>query len=142
MRVFEVSPVLAVVLALGCGGNGPPAETPSVGSAPAAEAAAEAAAEPPAGGAGAPAGGTAATKPAKASAGGGIPAGQTATDKPVKPGLDACNALLDHIQSVSSEAIDRADMKEACLNEWPETLIECFKVARDDGSLEACWPAH
>ena len=79
--------------------------------------------------------------PADAPAGGGS-AGEAAADKPAKPRPEACNELLDHIQSVSSEAIDRAGMTDACLNQWPEAQINCFKAAGDDAAVEACWPAH
>lgn len=129
--------ILAFGITLGCGGSQPTAEVPTGSGGPADPPAAKDANEPPADGAGAPAGGMATDKASKASGAGGAPAGA-----PARPSADACKAVLDHMQSVSSEAIDRQGMGDACLNQWTATQIDCFKAAKDDATLAACWPAH
>jgi|JI10StandDraft_1071094.scaffolds.fasta_scaffold484101_2 hypothetical protein len=50
-----------------------------------------------------------------------------------------CEALLEHVQSVSTEAIDRDGMLAACQDEWTDARADCLAAARNDDDVAACW---
>lgn len=50
-----------------------------------------------------------------------------------------CAAILDHLESVSVEAIDREGMMTACLEEWSEARAACLETAADNDGIAACW---
>jgi hypothetical protein len=51
----------------------------------------------------------------------------------------ACEALLDHLQAISFEAIDREGIGAACVDEWSDARFDCMSAAADADQMEACW---
>ena len=50
-----------------------------------------------------------------------------------------CAAIVDHIQSVVVEAVDRPGMMAACQDEWSDQLAGCLGAATNDDEVSACW---
>jgi hypothetical protein len=69
------------------------------------------------------------------------PAEATDTPEPAAGARSAeeCTEVLDHVQSVVVEAIDREGMMTACMEEWNDELVSCLFGATDDANVAACW---
>jgi hypothetical protein len=50
-----------------------------------------------------------------------------------------CDALLDHLETISFEALDRDGIGAACVDEWSDDRFACMTAAADADAMEACW---